>query len=126
MPALVETRAPALKSSLESGHCLHSRGQLLANATIAAYVRYGSGADIARHQANVRFAPESGQMLVAGEQAKSQGRHDYCGSMLSSFPKARHCSCSVRMTCAVLSGVPPPSVDKPSVRSRSSTSGPLR
>src|SRR5215831_18641204 len=32
-------------------------------AKAATHVRYGSGADIARHQANVRFSPESGHPI---------------------------------------------------------------
>ena len=42
----------------------------------------------------------------------------HCGSTPNSFPSARHCSCSRRMVCAVLSGVPPPSVASPSACSR--------
>jgi hypothetical protein len=50
----------------------------------------------------------------------------YCGSTPNSFPSARHCSCSRWMVCAVLSGVPPPSVASPSASKRSRISGPLR
>jgi hypothetical protein len=75
------------------------------------------------------FRPEGDNLLRSGELIRRLVKDDeqlYCASTFNSLPTARHCGCCSRIACAVLSGVPPPAVVRPSPSRRFRISVPSR